>query len=41
MSKKMKTQDKSIQTLKIKGTLELLVEKFGFERIHDVLMKLK
>ena len=32
----MKSQDKSIETLKLKATLELLIEKYGYERVKEV-----
>ena len=37
---KMKSQDKSIETLKLKGTLELLIERYGYERVQEVFMNL-
>lgn len=41
MRYKMKSQDKSIETLKLKGTLELLIEKYGYERVQEVFIDCK
>jgi len=37
----MNAQEKAIETIKIKGVLELLIEKYGFERIETVLKKFR
>jgi len=37
----MKAQQKAIETIKIKGMLELLIKTYGLERVKSVLRKLK
>ncbi len=37
----MSPQERAIETLKLKGTLEVVIEKYGYARVQEVFMSLQ